>query len=284
MSATIARQRGWVQLEQSDMRLALNMAKMSKGGFLGTTIEQTESLMKKSLAEEWEEKEWGVQLPGHNNGEAEMEIHLARRRENPTDGCPHCEPGTAQNPQTGWRRKGTGTPPPERLREQTPEPMPDSPGIPPVPPGDKEGDHASDIAGVPPRYVYLHTPLPSTQYFNYDAYAKDCKRGKAFNPDLLTDKATFTGSYTNGRMLIQLTSILKTTAAYWANLTVMTSIDGMETDFWVYYYLQSADTWKYILKDTFLCIIKEQCSDEGESTWSRYKGCQNTINDIPCQL
>jgi len=33
----------------------------------------------------------------------------------------------------------------------------------------------------------------------------------------------------------------------------------------VYYYLQLADTLKYILKDTFICIIKEQCFDEGES-------------------
>jgi hypothetical protein len=33
MSATMARQGGRVQLEQSDMRLALNMAKMAKEGF-----------------------------------------------------------------------------------------------------------------------------------------------------------------------------------------------------------------------------------------------------------
>jgi len=33
MSATMARQGGRVQLEQSDMRLALNMAKMAKGRF-----------------------------------------------------------------------------------------------------------------------------------------------------------------------------------------------------------------------------------------------------------
>jgi len=33
MSATVVGQGGWVQLEQSDMCLALNMAKMAKGGF-----------------------------------------------------------------------------------------------------------------------------------------------------------------------------------------------------------------------------------------------------------
>jgi len=66
---------------------------------------------------------------------------------------------------------------------------------------------------------------------------------------------------------MQLTSILKTGAAYWANLQMMTSIDRKEWDFGVYYYLPSADTVKYILKDIFICIIKEQCSDQGESKW-----------------
>jgi hypothetical protein len=44
------------------------------------------------------------------------------------------------------------------------------------------------------------------------------------------------------------------------------SIDGIEQDFWVYCYLQLADTTKYILKDIFICITKEQCSDKEEST------------------
>jgi len=40
MSATMARQGGWVKLEQSNMHLALNMAKMAKGGFLRTAVEK----------------------------------------------------------------------------------------------------------------------------------------------------------------------------------------------------------------------------------------------------
>jgi len=83
---------------------------------------------------------------------------------------------------------------------------------------------------------------------------------------------------------MQLRSILQTTTAYWANLTVMISIDGMEQDFWVYYCLQLVDTLKYILKDIFICIIREQVSDEGESTGRWYKGCHNTMNDILCQI
>jgi len=51
MSATMATQGGRVQLEQSDMRLALNMAKMAKEGFSRAAIEETQFLIKKPWAE-----------------------------------------------------------------------------------------------------------------------------------------------------------------------------------------------------------------------------------------
>jgi len=79
---------------------------------------------------------------------------------------------------------------------------------------------------------------------------------------------------------MQLTSVLQTTAVNWANLTVKMSIDRMKQDFWVYYCLQLADTLNYILKNIFVCIIKEPCFDEGESIWRQHKGCQNPNNDI----
>jgi len=44
------------------------------------------------------------------------------------------------------------------------------------------------------------------------------------------------------------------------------SIDGMEQGFCVYYYLQLVETLMYRLKDIFICIIKEQCSDDSENT------------------
>jgi len=66
---------------------------------------------------------------------------------------------------------------------------------------------------------------------------------------------------------MQETFILKTTAAYWANLAVMTSIDQILRHFGDYYYHELADTVKYILKDIFICIIKEQRSDQEESKW-----------------
>jgi hypothetical protein len=50
MSATMARQGCLVQPEQSDMCLAVNMAKMAKEGFSSATIEETKYLNKKPHA------------------------------------------------------------------------------------------------------------------------------------------------------------------------------------------------------------------------------------------
>ena len=51
MSATMAGQRGRVQLEHSDMRLALDMAKMANEGFSRAAIEQKIYLIQKPRAE-----------------------------------------------------------------------------------------------------------------------------------------------------------------------------------------------------------------------------------------
>jgi len=193
MSATMARQGGRVQLEQSDMRLALNRAKMANGGFLGGAVEEMWFLINEPQAEVREEKKRGVEFPGHKNVKAAMDRHPAMLRENQTDGCLPCQHGIAHNPQTRWRCKGTGARPPERLRQATPEPMPHPPAPPLVPPGNNESAHLSEIEGVPPGYVYIYTPLPSAQFFNHDAYPQDRKRDKDFDPDLLTDEEISTG-------------------------------------------------------------------------------------------
>jgi len=112
MSATMARQGGWVQLEQSDMCLALNMAKMAKGGFSRDTIEETQQENKKSRTEVREEKKWGILFPRNNKLKAAIESHPAMVRENQPDGCLPCQNGTVINPQTCWRGKGTGEPQP----------------------------------------------------------------------------------------------------------------------------------------------------------------------------
>jgi hypothetical protein len=66
MSAILARQGGRVQLEQSNMRLALNMAKMAKGEISHAAIEETQQLINKRRAEVREEKKRGVEFPAHN--------------------------------------------------------------------------------------------------------------------------------------------------------------------------------------------------------------------------
>ena len=83
---------------------------------------------------------------------------------------------------------------------------------------------------------------------------------------------------------MQLKFILKTTVVYWPNLAVITSIDRMARDFGDYYYPELADTVKYILKNIFICIIKEQCSDQEESKCTRKKGCQINMNDRLCEI
>ena len=70
MSATMARQGGRVQLEQSNMRVRFNMAKMAKGGFSCTPMEQTHFLIIKPHTKVQEEQIPGVELPGHNKVKA----------------------------------------------------------------------------------------------------------------------------------------------------------------------------------------------------------------------
>jgi len=135
MSATMARQGGRVQLEQSNMRLALNMAKMAKEGFSRAAIEETKYLIKVPRAEVREEKMRGVEFPGYNMVKAAIQRHPAMLCQNQTSGCLACQNGTAKNPQTCWTRKGTGAPPPARRRERIPEPTPPLPGTPPAPTG-----------------------------------------------------------------------------------------------------------------------------------------------------
>jgi hypothetical protein len=52
----MSRQGGWVQQEQSDTHLTLNMAKMAKGGYLRAAIEETLYPIKTPCAKLQEEK------------------------------------------------------------------------------------------------------------------------------------------------------------------------------------------------------------------------------------
>jgi len=184
MSATMAKQGGRVQLEQSDMRLALDMAKMAKEGFLRAAIEETKYLIKKPRAEVREEKKRGVEFPGHKQVKAAIQRHLAMLRHDQTPGCLPCHNGTAKNLQTRWRRKGTGAPPPARRRVRTPAPTPPPPGMPPTPTGNTSGAQPSQIVNLPAGYTYSHTALPCAELFEDD---EDTEHDTDFDPDMLTD-------------------------------------------------------------------------------------------------
>jgi hypothetical protein len=65
ISATMSRQGGQVQLEQSDIYLALNMAKMQNAGSSGATIADINYVMKEHSTEVREGKTREVEFPGN---------------------------------------------------------------------------------------------------------------------------------------------------------------------------------------------------------------------------
>ena len=114
---------------------------------------------------------------------AAIERHPAMVHQNHTPGCLPCHNGTARNPQTNSRRKGTAAPPPEPA--PPPPERPPAPRRPPVPPGDTDGHESYEIEGMPSKCVYSHSPLPNSQFLNHNAYSNDSKRDSDFIPDLL---------------------------------------------------------------------------------------------------
>jgi hypothetical protein len=73
MSATMARQGDRVLLEQSDMRLALNVAHMAKEAFSRAAMKESQFLIKKPGSQVREEKTRGVEFPGQKQVKAAME-------------------------------------------------------------------------------------------------------------------------------------------------------------------------------------------------------------------
>jgi hypothetical protein len=166
------------------MRLALNMAKMAKEGFSHAAIEETKYLIKKPRAEDREEKKQGVEFPGHKKVKAAIQRHPAMLCHNQTPGCLPCQNGTAKNPQTRWRRIGTGAYPPARRRVRTTEPTPPPPGTPPAPTSNTSRAQPSKILNLPAGYIYSHTALPCVEFFEDD---EDTEHDTDFHPDMLTD-------------------------------------------------------------------------------------------------
>jgi len=201
MSATMARQGGRVQLEQPDMRLALNMAKMAKGGFSRAAVEEPQYLIKKPRANVQEEKKRSVELSGNNQVKAAIARHPAMLRQNQTPGCLPCLNGTANSPQTHWRCKATGAPPRNRRRQQNPEPTPEPtpetmPPLPRTPLAttcNTSGDQRLEIINLPACYTYSHSSLPFAESSTPDASAQESEQDTDFDPDMLPDEGTSTG-------------------------------------------------------------------------------------------
>jgi len=181
MSDSMARQGCRVLQEQSDIRLALNMAKLANGGLLFTALKETQQLIKKLCAAVQDETKWGVEFPGHNKVNAAIPRHQTIVYKNHTDCSLPCQNGTAKNPQTHWMRIATVSPPLE-LVALLPG-IPHLPGTPTAPPSDCQAIENDEIEGIPSRCVYIHSLLPNTQFVIHHAHAKKIKHVKWWPSD-----------------------------------------------------------------------------------------------------
>jgi len=158
----MARQGGWVQLEQSDMRLAMNMAIIAEAGFSCAAFGEMTQLIKECRAEVREEKTQEAVFPEHKKAKAAIKRRPVIVRENQTDRCLPYHNSRAKNAQTHWSRNGTCAP--------APQPAPPRPGTAPAPAGDSERSQSSKTEGVLPGCVYIRTPLPSASVSNSSSF------------------------------------------------------------------------------------------------------------------
>jgi len=134
--------------------------------------------IKKPHAKVREEKKRGVEFPGHKKVKVVIHRHPATVYKYQMASCLPCQNGTAKNPQIRWRCQGTGALPPEPVAHPL--------GIPSAPPGGTDGDESYETEGMLSMCVYIHSPLPNSDFVNYNAYAKGSEYGKHFIPDLLS--------------------------------------------------------------------------------------------------
>jgi len=189
----MAWQGGRVQLEQSDMHRALNMAKSAEGRCLCAEIEEMQYLIKNTLTEVREGKKWGVEFPRQKKVKATIERLPAMRCYNHPDRGLPSQNRTTNNLHIPWRCTGTVASPPDQCRLWTPERTPSEPQTPPAPPGNNAGAHPTQIINVLARYVYCCTSPPWAEFYTLDAYTQDSQHNSDFDSDMLTDDGTSTG-------------------------------------------------------------------------------------------
>jgi len=124
---------------------------------------------------------------------AAAERHPAKLRQNQKPGCLACHNSTTNNLQIHWRNKGTGAPPPNRHRKQTPEHTPSLLGTPPTSTGNTSGAQLFEIFNLTARYAYSHTSHPCAESFALNISAQDSENDTDYDPDMLPDDGTSTG-------------------------------------------------------------------------------------------
>jgi hypothetical protein len=83
----MARQEGQVQLEQSDISHALNIAQMLKGWFSHNRIGEAQQLIQNPEVKVRAEKKRRMIFPRYRDVTAVLVSHPALRQENRMDGC-----------------------------------------------------------------------------------------------------------------------------------------------------------------------------------------------------
>jgi len=156
-------------------------------------MKEMQFLIKKRRTEVREGKKWSVEFLGHKKVMAGIGRHLATLHQNHTASRFQGQNGTAMNPQTWWRRNRTGALPPNRPRQQTPEPKPSPNEMPHIPTGEIWGAQRSQIIKLTAEYAYPHTSLPCAKCFALDASAQESQHETVVDPDMPTDEGTSTG-------------------------------------------------------------------------------------------
>jgi hypothetical protein len=104
VAATMCKHAGRVQLEQSDLRLTMNIMDKSVNGLSSANVDETLDIIRKPRAELREEKRRGVEFKGHKNVKSVMKVHPAMNKRNELEGCLTCQNNVPHNPATRWKR------------------------------------------------------------------------------------------------------------------------------------------------------------------------------------
>jgi len=265
------------------MRLELSMAKIANGGFLCTAIEETQYVIKKPRTQVREEKKRGVEFPGHTKVKSAMEGHPAMIHQNHTDGC-----HSYQIAQRGIPRHAGGKMKQVLLHQS----------------------HADIRHQIWHHFTWNATcatrshsgnPMIANRRFASRKCAYICSSSEDSTCQCWCirrgyhTRRRFWSSIVDWRnnimWLVHYLLCMNAANIHFEDKRSLLNIHVHGNQHWLngtgflgHYNLQFADTVKYILKNIFICIIKEQYADHGQSTWRLWNGCQNIVNDKLCQI